>query len=288
MDAKNVYESYVKAFYKQYKTDFDGADAETAVDVAVDLAYRDAQRTMNKIDNKMRDSAKENVSNAIKAYLKQDSTRINEQFFDEEHKKICNAWCNAFKEKDGTLNKHGNYGKAQKIVNMAFKYLYCYYSDKSDKNEIESKKEYFEHCHFTLDSFTLKWLNGCGVQNKPSFLNSNLTWSSGFIPEKVKEGDYSCKNYEDIQRYARTSVKKVFQKEGWTALQAEFFIWDNVAYYDCLKTLMKFKKTNFDEVIFSQDLFKNMEEKYPSINKSRGLKEFIEMRKKKLIKSLIV
>lgn len=279
MAAKNVYESYVKAFYKQYKTDFNGADDEMAVDVAVDLAYRDAQRTMNKIDNKMRDSAKKAVSNAIKAYLKEKPSPKTKGDFDEKHKNICNKWCKAF-EKDGKLTEHGNYGKAQKIVNMAFKYLYCYYSD---KNEIE-KNDYFKYCHFTLDSFTLKWLNGCGGDNKPKFLNSNLKWSSGFIPNFMAEKNiYVCENYESIQNYARERVNDVFKKEGWTALQAEFFIWDSVAYYDCLKTLMKFKTTNFDEDIFSQDLFKKMEEKYDSINKSRGLNEFIEKRKENLL-----
>ena len=270
MTAEDIKKSYVNAFYEQYKADFNNANDE--IKVAVDLAYRDAQRTMVKIDDTRRDDAKKAVRDAIKKNLRSDiiSSQVS---FDEWHKDICNAWCKAF-ENNGKLTEHGNYGKAQKIVNMAFKYLYCYYSE---------EREFFRYCHFTLDSFTLKWLNGFGKKDKPKFLDSNLSWSSGFIPQKDKDGNYICENYNAIQEYARNCVGKVFQIAGWTALEAEFFVWDNVQYYDCLRNLVKHKKTHFDANIFSEDLFNKIENNYESLKSKRGLNNFIEERKKKLL-----
>jgi hypothetical protein len=279
MKAEDIKKSYVNAFYEQYKADFNNANDE--IKVAVDLAYRDAQRTMVKIDDTRRDDAKNAVSNAIKGYLglEEEDIPSTKESFDDEHKKMCSAWCKEF-EKNGELTEHGNYGKAQKIVNMALKYLYCYYSVKKwDK----SNSDRFKFCHFTLDSFTLRWLNGCGVKGKPSFLDSNLTWSSSFIPQKNDKGNYLCQKYDAIQEYARKSVGEVFQRENWTALEAEFYVWDNVQYYDCLKNLVKHRKTHFDADIFSEDLFNKIENNYESLKSKRGLNNFIEERKKKLL-----
>ena len=43
--------------------------------------------------------------------------------FDIVHNKLCTAWCDAFSKASPT--HIGTYGKAQKIVNMTLKYLYC-------------------------------------------------------------------------------------------------------------------------------------------------------------------
>lgn len=44
------------------------------------------------------------------------------------------------------------YGKAQKVVNMTMKYLYCLKGA-----EQEQYKEKFQYCHMPLDSFMLEW-----------------------------------------------------------------------------------------------------------------------------------
>ncbi len=277
MDGNEILQKYVKAFYEQYEKNFENKkDPEEIIEVAVDLAYKDAQRTMKNIDKNKRDAAKKAVSEGLNNYLLNKIAPIKDAEFDKVHESLCDKWCISFVEND-ELTQHGNYGKAQKIVNMAFKYLYCYYRCTDSNFE---KKAFFDFCHFTLDSFTLKWLNGCGVDGKPDWLDSEFSWSSGFKCEKY-EG--KCPGeYNEIKKYARDCVEEKFKDEGWTALEAEFFVWDNVTYYDCLKSLVKYSDTNFDNDLFSEELFKKTKKRYPSINKSRGLKDFISERKERI------
>ncbi len=277
MDGNEILQKYVKAFYEQYEKNFENKkDPEEIIEVAVDLAYKDAQRTMKNIDKNKRDAAKKAVSEGLNNYLLNKIAPIKDAEFDKVHESLCDKWCISFVEND-ELTEHGNYGKAQKIVNMAFKYLYCYYSRPDSEFE---KKAHFKFCHFTLDSFTLKWLNGCGVDGKPDWLDSNFSWSSGFKCEKY-EG--KCPNeYTQITNFARVCVNTIFENEKWTALEAEFFVWDNVSYYDCLKSLVKYRNTSFDNDLFSKELFDNIKMKYPSIENSRGLQMFISERKEKL------
>lgn len=42
------------------------------------------------------------------------------------------------------------FGKAQKVINMAFKYLYCF-------DDAPSYPDHFKHCHMPIDSYTLNW-----------------------------------------------------------------------------------------------------------------------------------
>lgn len=66
--------------------------------------------------------------------------------FDEWHKTTCDALMNVLKK----LYQSIHYGKAQKIVNMTFKYLYCISNDRNDN--------YYKYCHIPLDSIILDWI----------------------------------------------------------------------------------------------------------------------------------
>lgn len=55
------------------------------------------------------------------------------------------------------------YGQAQKIVNMAFKYMYCVWYGKKEYKEYLEKCEV---CHMPLDSFSLEWINRCYIKGK--------------------------------------------------------------------------------------------------------------------------
>ncbi len=279
MDGNPILEKYVNAFYDQYKINFENKkDPEDIVKIAVDLAYKDAQRTMKNINGTARDKAKNEVVNGIIKYLQTEATKEQDKF-DESHKSLCNAWCRQFVNANGELTEHGNYGKAQKIVNMAFKYLYCYSYSHKDSSSI--KKDHFQCCHFTLDSLTLRWLNGFPKDEekpeKPKFLNGNLKWSSGFTPTK-EEGNYQCENYNTIQNYARKCIGKLCGK-GWTVLEAEFFIWDNIGFFDSLKNLIKYRNTCLDNDLLSEDCFKNIKNII-----DLGLNKFVTNRKNKLIR----
>ena len=129
--------------------------------------------------------------------------------FEEWHEKTCNDFCNDFNAVLRTSNyaKRIKYGKAQKIVNIAFKYLYLF-CDIED-----GEPSHFKFCHFAIDSITLKWYNknvdqNCTVGN----------WSDMDYPE-----------YIEIQKNIRTylACQNKYPKEPFLA---EFEIWSQYAF----------------------------------------------------------
>ena len=110
--------------------------------------------------------------------------------FNLKHKKMCECWTDQFK------NSLGTYGKAQKIVNMTFKYLFC--SDYIDK-------DYFDYCHMPLDSYTLEWFRR-KTENEIKFDKwSNL----------------------DYDKYVKIT-EKIFEILQQKPLVAEFKIWPEI------------------------------------------------------------
>ena len=145
-----------------------------------------------------------------------DEKEKNEKEFDDWHEKICEDFLKRFRLKD---NK---YGKAQKVINMTFKYIYCLEGAKE-------REDYFRFCHMPLDSITLEWfyrLKEKGVKitidNKeekicrkyPSWSNLRKT-SSG----EKKDREYG---YVDIQNAIR---KYLENNTELTPLKVEFIIW---------------------------------------------------------------
>lgn len=59
-----------------------------------------------------------NLEALLREYFAKDAPKSRNDF-EDTHKNMCCVWTNEF---SGDLAK---YGKAQKIVNMTFKYLYC-------------------------------------------------------------------------------------------------------------------------------------------------------------------
>ena len=182
-------------------------------DASVKMAYRDTQRILHRIgseENKKNEALKE-VTERLRSYVGGEELKETEESFDELHKELCRKWTGKF---DGDL---GTYGIAQKIVNMSFKYLYTYFYYNDEREKLIK----FDHCHFTIDSYTLRWLMCCGVPEKPKFLKSDLSWSK-----------LSFDDYESICKYARKCVETIFQKS--TPLQAEYVVWEQVKLYDML------------------------------------------------------
>ena len=145
-----------------------------------------------------------------------DEKEKNEKEFDDWHEKICEDFLKRFRLKD---NK---YGKAQKVINMTFKYIYCLEGAKE-------REDYFRFCHMPLDSITLEWfyrLKEKGVKitidNKeekicrkyPSWSNLRKT-SSG----EKKDREYG---YVDIQNAIRKYLENNIEL---TPLKVEFIIW---------------------------------------------------------------
>ena len=148
--------------------------------------------------------------------------------FDEWHHTMCEKFLDIFKNDYKDLK----YGKAQKIVNMTFKNIYCL--DGAEKYE-----EYFEHCHVPLDSLVLEWVCRTGLKknyprNDPPRLAkchcpswSNLLYKEGEYPKK--EWSYY---YIDILTWFRKYflMKTKDSDNRWTPFKAEFVIWPQIQF----------------------------------------------------------
>lgn len=108
---------------------------------AVWQGYLDASRTFSDIkDTKKNNEAFNNLASFIRDFFR------DEIVFNHEE------WCKNFIKDTKKFNSYEpRYGQAQKVVNMAFKYLYC--CDGADKYKAK-----FEQCHMPLDQYTLLWL----------------------------------------------------------------------------------------------------------------------------------
>ena len=139
-----------------------------------------------------------------------------------------------------TYYDKANYGKAQKIVNMMFKHLYCMNFGSAKAWEVLCE-EYFVHCHMPLDSFTLDWLHrkdGVAVCEW-----SNLEYNS--ISQKGKAST-SYKEY--LNR-----VKSQFPIMGYTAFQAEFYIWPQMQITQAFESIYRMDHDRADVEKFMKE-----------------------------------
>lgn len=223
---------------------------------AINAAFKDfTSRTLRKIDP----DAKVNVNEELrKEALKRLSAKFEEYFkAPEKNRKDFNTWheqcCKEFqteynKSLEGQYHKI-KYGKAQKIVNMTFKYLFCYV-------DAESYIGHFRYCHMPLDSFTLTWYrheakNYLKQHEKLWYRDNknrvnNLTWSD------MGEEEY-ISIQEDISKILVDYKVKIGNQEislPKNSLKAEFYIWQNERNDGSLKDLFKLLyalDTNFIE-----------------------------------------
>lgn len=119
---------------------------------------------------------------------------------------------------------NAEYGKAQKILNMVFKYLYCIYG------EVDKYERHFEFCHMPLDSYILEWF-ARECKNRKSFdidfkfVKSKMpSWSNIKNGNNSNDEKYSYQTFVDVIRELVQSGKY----NGLTPLQAEFIIWPEI------------------------------------------------------------
>lgn len=176
-----------KAFEK-----LNSAKNMASIQAAVDLAYNDAKRTMTGIGKFDKTPAIKAIETKLLGYFEEPAP--NSDSFEEKHKELCNIWCTEFRG-----SEIGTYGKAQKIINMAFKYLRC----------CGDAIDHFNFCHMPLDSFTLTWY-------KRNTEDKNIyTWS------KINPEEYS-----KIQATIRTHLQK--SGNGLSPLELEFIVWPEI------------------------------------------------------------
>ena len=141
-----------------------------------------------------------------------DEFHKSQENFDKWHNGMCEEFLKTFNKYYESLA----YGKAQKIVNMTFKGIYCL-------KGAEQKEEYFKYCHMPLDSLTLEWFKrNCKINGKAITKGKVLPWSKLEYATNKSIDKYS---YSEIIN----SIRDFFSNEtGWTPLKAEFLIWPQI------------------------------------------------------------
>lgn len=137
--------------------------------------------------------------------------------------------------------KHITYGKAQKVVNMTFKHIYCL-------DGAYIKEDWFIPCHIALDSFTLEWFcrnikgitKGCvdswsalqnvaeEIPNLPKGYAGMKMYSKTVGKEDKTTQILKYYTYSQIVSLIRSYFAGEHPFKGLCPLQAEFYIWPEI------------------------------------------------------------
>ena len=181
-------------------------------------------------DDKKEKSTEENP---MRKPLKEVAEKLKGNFKEEKNKETFNnkhtEWCKMLiANYSSCLVEELTYGQAQKIINMAFKYLYCIFAE-TDK--FEEKKGKFKYCHMPLDKFSLEWIkryfsSSLGNEywkgsKEENFKKGNVqSWS------RMEEEDHGNKKY-GYNTYSKNIQEYCEQKyDGQISpLQLDFIVW---------------------------------------------------------------
>lgn len=233
------------------------------VRVAVDKAYIDmTPRTidnlglafLDKIKKRSQDydkktdllDLKQKGIKTVKDWLADELVKVFKDgvFDDSRHKALCKGFIKGFNTAIDAINNFIKtnfpleiteiatikYGKAQKIVNMSFKYLYLF-DDTFDESGNCKYPQIFDKCHMAIDANILDWFK---KNDKNSVSKYSVTWSNmGYDEYQAAQNSiksYCRQNSQSIQNsywsaFPWTKSKPPF---GNTTLPfyAEFYIFD--------------------------------------------------------------
>ena len=192
------------------------------------------------------------ITKFVSFFNTNDVAHKSQHKFDEWHHDMCKIFLDVFRKYYNSLA----YGKAQKIVNMTFKGIYCLKGS-------DQKEDYFKFCHMPLDSLTLEWFKrNCRLNGKPIVKGKVPSWSK--LNFESSKNEYS---YMEIIN----SIREFFDnKNGWTPLTAEFLIWPKIQLELAAEGLFS-ELSKFDDRPTDSKNFKN-----------KSTKEKIEMLKEML------
>ena len=238
MDIKE-YKKYFYANERNYSIDVidDYYSSEKGGKKAIDSAFNDmAVRTLKKAtDDEGGDGAVEKeraltyLRDSFYAYFhkggeidtvdgRKNYDVLSREGFDEWHKAVCTEFLTLFNEDNKKRYQPVAYGKAQKAVNMVFKYLYCY--DGADKYIDEG---YFDYCHMPIDNLTLNW-----YKKEVAYPPADCAW-----------GDLKYGAYIEIQANIRNYLEGSSSPLPSSGLEAEFYVWQRERYCEDVKELAK-------------------------------------------------
>lgn len=196
---------------------------------AVKLGYLDMCRTCHGIGAKVSDAQRnesfEKLGGKIEGLLS-DSSIDSQEAFDAKHKELCDEYMRVLKKYEYEIK----YGQAQKVVNMALKYLFCC--------EDASSNPVFQYCHMPLDGLIMNWCKDwCKKEYEISVNSDKDAWSklsedkytkiTKAIFDKLKNGDVKYSIGDNDER--NLSV---------IPLEAELVIWREEARKKTTKELL--------------------------------------------------
>ena len=182
----------------------------------VDSAIRKAYGDMSKHAVGHRPAVKEEALKIFNKIFRDMPSFKNVEEFDLWHKSSCEVLRNT-KLPNGFII---TYGRAQKVINMAFKYLR--YSDTPHADA-------YDYCHMTLDRYTLNWYEREVDKDKKHCRWSIIGWS------KIDDYDEYKRIQDNIRDYLKRHVSYSIDINGLEStktvtlpeqpLLAEFIIW---------------------------------------------------------------
>ena len=180
--------------------------------------------------------------------------------YDQWHHAMCELFIQCITTSN--IRKNVTYGKAQKIVNMTMKTIFCLEGAKeyNDRN-------YFAYCHMPLDSILLDWFRkyvadqwyNSGKSRKEKIKISQEggklpKWSNlEYRPNSIhvsfenycQDIDEQCYNKHYHYLFFVTMIREYFKAgnsvnryDGLTPLEAEFYIWPEMQYEQAAKALV--------------------------------------------------
>lgn len=258
------FKKLIKGNYKKYiAKDFnrmEETEQKEVITQALYAGYLDTCRTIH-----WKDKTNENgqsivveifkncIADRIVACMKEEKQKK----FDEMHHMLCKDMITEFSNKI-TIT----YGQAQKIINMAFKYLYCFPS---------IDKKYFKNCHMPLDSFTLEWIyRTCLKRQEITGIEKNLSvrGQNKYIKKEAigtwSSMEYDIEDNKDKCTYSfyLNLLRQKFSNE--CLLEMDFYIWPRIQKILAAEAFLKIFKDNNNEQ--SQRLSREKNEDY-QINK---------------------
>ena len=233
---------------------------EAGIECSLKRALKDFTARTDKKQEDEQSASVNNMADALKEYQEElfayfSDDAKGQQEFDQWHHTMCMRFVKAIKEKG--IRQNISYGKAQKILNMTFKNLYCL-------EDAKEKQTHFAFCHLALDSFILKWFRETVAtewfnygktrsekikisENGPIPNWSNLQFKDGSLSLLFDDYNTQTESRECDGKYhymffvtmIRAYIEKTDRYKGLTPFQAEFYVWMETQYEVAAGGLLK-------------------------------------------------
>ncbi len=195
----------------------------------------------------------------MKAYFIEQVMDQNE--YDEWHHAMCIEFKNCIE--NGNIQKIETYGKAQKIVNMTMKTIYCLEGAKE-----KAEEGYFQYCHIPLDSITIDWFRNkvardwynegktrdrkikTSLEGGPLPKWGNINFKDNSLEYDFEKLDNDATSWLKDNNYHYMffviMIREFFKKgnkkniyDGLTPFEAEFYIWPEWQWESAAQNLME-------------------------------------------------